>query len=142
MKRTAFISMTLVMALVACGGGTGSGDDMLPKRGEMASDPTIVSATAHCGPEVSDGGSADLMNYITVRIDGSDPAGASNLGSCAATLDAASDQGSYGSGSSSACYAEMMHSCTVGMQAVIDLTVSNKTGGVTTASVSLTVGGF
>jgi hypothetical protein len=116
-------------------GGAGSGNDTLPKRGERTTDPTIVSATARCscGGEVCTG--SDPQNaYIHVSVAGSDPSG--HLGTCAGTLDAVMDQGSYDGGS---CGLYFKTACTVGKPVTVGLTVANETGGVTTASVKLTV---
>ena len=130
------------MVLAACaddggGNGAGSGNDSLPKRGEMAADPTIVSATARCscGGEVCSSG--DPANaYVSVRVDASDMAGAANLGTCAGTMGAVSDQGSY---EGSTCSLYLHTPCTAGSAVTVGLTVSNEKGGVTTASVKLNV---
>jgi hypothetical protein len=118
--------------LIACGGGGGaeSSVDTLPKRGERATDPTIVSATAGC--------TGDLMfKGLVVQIDASDPA-PSNLGSCAATFGADMGQGMFSA--SGRCTVELTRDCGVGTDYVVDLTISNKTGGVTVASVKLHAG--
>jgi len=77
--------------------------------------------------------------YYSVRVDGSDPKGQSNLASCAGTLDATSDQGTYGDGTDCYLYFKAATTCTVGGAVTVGLTVANGTGGVTTASVKLTV---
>ena len=132
MKQLAFVLM-----VAACSSSGSSGSDMLPKRGERSTDPTIVSATAHCGGEVGTPGQLPDPNTVTVKIAGSDPMGGANLGTCAGMIDSATDQGTFDS--SGNCYAEIRYACTAGMTKVFDLTVSNRTGGVTTASVSITV---
>ena len=121
-----------VSMLAGCSssGGTDSSLDVLPKRGERASDPTIVSATAGC--------SGDLMfKGLVIQVDASDPA-PSNLGSCAAMFGATMGQGQFsGSGR---CIVELGPDCTVGTDYVVDLTIGNKTGGVTVATVKLHAG--
>jgi hypothetical protein len=87
-----------------------------------------VSATARCSDTTT----------IGVSVYGSDPGGLENLGSCAAFVGTSGDNGSfnveYASGS---CYVAFSASCAVGDTFDIDLTVSNQTGGVTTALVRL-----
>jgi hypothetical protein len=123
-----------VCTLAACsssGGGTNGDLDVLPKRGERASDPTIVSATAGC--------SGDLMfKGLVIQIDASDPA-PSNLGSCAAMFGMTMGQGQF-SGGGGRCIVELGPDCTVGTDYVVDLTIGNKTAGVTVATVKLHAG--
>jgi hypothetical protein len=143
MIKTTLLALGLGMVLVACaddgGGGAGSGNDTLPKRGELASDPTIVSATARCscGGEICSGGDPGT-SHVRVRVDGSDPEGVMNLGTCAGTLGEVTDQGSY---TSNVCtlYFKTPSPCAAGGVHTVGITVSNDTGGVTTASVKLTV---
>ncbi|MBA3460223.1 MAG: hypothetical protein H0T46_09710 [Deltaproteobacteria bacterium] len=141
--KTTLLALGLGVALAACaddgGSGAGSGNDTLPKRGELASDPTIVSATARCscGGEICSGGDPG-NSHVRVRVDGSDPNGASNLGTCAGTLGDVMDQGSY-SGSACTLYFKTPSACATGAVHTVGITVSNDTGGVTTASVKLTV---
>ncbi len=125
-------------------GGSGSGDDTLPKRGELATDPTIVSAAANCGcgGEICDGTPGSANTHVRVRVAASDPMGVSNLGNCAGTLSGITDQDSYGDGSAgSDCYLyfQTPTACAAGQVHTVALTVSNDTGGVTTASVKVTV---
>lgn len=132
-----FLVTFLVLAASACAsdgvaGGGGDGDDTLPKRGEMASDPTIVSATADC--HVANGPTSPAA--VEVNVDASDPMGQANLGSCAAVIGDETDQGGFGEGDSCYLYFQNMM-CTAGETILVDLTVSNQTGGVTTASVRL-----
>ena len=139
--------LCLGLAAAACasddggGGGGGTGEDTLPKRGELASDPTIVSAAARCSScGFTDCLGSDPMNsHVRVRIDASDPMGASNLGSCAGTLGSITDQDTYGDGNSGGCAVYFQTPCTPGGSITVGLTVANDTGGVTTASVKLTV---
>lgn len=141
MANKALLVIGLGLAFAGCtsdGDGDGGGD-VLPKRGELANDPTIVSAAARCscGGEICSGGTP-TNSHVRVRVDASDPMGATNLGSCAGTVSSASDQDSYdGAG----CYLYFMSTpaCAIGQTLVVGLTVSNDTGGVTTASVQLTV---
>jgi hypothetical protein len=143
MMKTTLMALGLGLVLAACaddgGTGAGSGNDTLPKRGELATDPTIVSATARCscGGEICSGGDPGT-SHVRVRVDGSDPNGVMNLGTCAGTLGDVMDQGSY---TSSVCtlYFKTPAACVVGSVHTVGLTVSNDTGGVTTASVKLTV---
>src|SRR5687768_15879219 len=96
--------VVLGLALAACAsddGGAGEGDDALPKRGELATDPTIVSAIATCscaGEYCSVG--EPVNTHVRVRVAASDPMGAGNLGNCAGTMADTSDQDSYGDSSS------------------------------------------
>jgi hypothetical protein len=146
MIRKALLVIGLGFALVACAsdddGGGGSGDDALPKRGERDTDPTIVSATARCscGGEVCNAGDPGT-SHVRVRVDASDPMGASNLGTCAGTLGGATDQDSYSDGNNTGCYLyfKTAAACAPGQVHTVALTVSNETAGVTTASVKLTV---
>jgi hypothetical protein len=144
MMKTTLLVLGLGMVLVACaddgGTGAGSGNDTLPKRGELATDPTIVSATARCscGGEICSGGDPGT-SHVRVRVDGSDPDGVSNLGSCAGTLGGVMDQGSYEGGSACTLYFKTPAPCAAGGVHTVGITVSNDTGGVTTASVKLTV---
>jgi hypothetical protein len=141
--KTTLLVMGFGLFLAACaddGGsmGPGDGDDTLPKRGELATDPTIVSATARCAPcggEICTG-SDPANSHIRVRVDASDMGGSGNLGTCAGTLAALSDQDSYDGGS---CTLFFKTPCTAGSPVTVGLTVSNDKGGVTTASVKLTV---
>lgn len=144
MTKTTLLAMGFGLVLAACaddgGTGAGSGNDTLPKRGELASDPTIVSATARCscGGEICSGGDPGT-SHVRVRVDGSDPNGASNLGTCAATLGDVMDQGSYDGSSACTLYFKTPAACAAGAVHTVGITVSNDTGGVTTASVKLTV---
>jgi hypothetical protein len=135
----ALVGLVLGLALVGCGedGGAGSGNDTLPKRGEMAADPTIVAATASCNGEIVLPGQPPGTPNLSVRVTASDPAGQDNLGNCIGETGASSDQGSFGSGSAGSCFLDFTVACKVGTSYVVDLTVSNAMGGVTTASVSL-----
>lgn len=145
MTKLLVVTVGLGLALAACasdegGGGVGNGGDTLPKRGEMATDPTIVSATARCscGGEVCSGG--DPQNgYVSVRVDGTDPKGQGNLATCAGTLAAVSDQGTYGEGNACSLYFKVATPCAVGSSVTVGLTVANDSGGVTTASVKLAI---
>jgi hypothetical protein len=111
-------------------GGGGSGDDSLPKRGELSTDPTIVSAAARC---TTNGITPD--KFLVVDIRASDPMGETNLGSCAMNVGSATDQSGF---SESGCYLDLRSvACQVGSSYTVGITVSNSTGGVTTASVTL-----
>jgi hypothetical protein len=124
--------VVLGLSLAACAGdGGGDGNDALPKRGERTGDPTIVSATASCGL----GGSGSTPTFF-VKIDATDPMGKMNLGTCSATYAGTTDQGSFGE---FGCNLQVAHVCQAGDTAVVDMVVSNDTGGVTTASVRLPV---
>ncbi len=119
--------------------GVGNGNDTLPKRGELASDPTIVSATARCSAcaYVDCFGSDPPSSHIRVRVDASDPMGASNLGTCAGALNMLSDQDGYDDGNE--CNLFFKTPCMAGTLQTFGITVSNSTGGVTTASIALTI---
>ena len=142
MKTTLLVvGFGLVLAACADDGGSmgpGGGGDTLPKRGELATDPTIVSATARCSACASEEcfGGDPVNSHIRVRVDASDMGGASNLGTCAGAMAALSDQDSYEGGS---CNLFFKTPCAAGSAVTVGLTVSNDKGGVTTASVKLTI---
>lgn len=142
--KTTILMVCLGWALAGCaddgGGGAGSGNDTLPKRGQVASDPTIVSATAQCscGGNTCPGGDP-RTSHVRVIVFGSDMAGASNLGSCAGTLLDVMAQGGYNGAAACALYFKTPSPCAVGSSHAVGITLSNDTGGVTTASVKLTV---
>jgi hypothetical protein len=115
------------LSLVACS-DSGDGLDTLPKRGERTTDPTIVSAAAGCSGEL-------MFKGLVVRIDATDST-PSNLGTCAAAFEGATAMGTFVE-TTSRCLAQLVRDCVVGTDYVVDLTISNKTGGVTTASVKL-----
>jgi hypothetical protein len=134
MRATTSLFAFVALTLAGCASnGSASGEDVLPKRGERATDPTIVAATAHCYP-AADGQPA----YLDVVIDASDPAGRANLGTCAATVDGMSDRDSFGD--SESCYCHVVTPCSAGQTFTVDMTVSNSTGGITTASVGVVAG--
>ena len=101
-------------------------------RGAMATDPTIVSATASCFVD-----SEAHVTYISLNVSGSDPAGMAHLGTCAATINGMTNSNPFGDGSS--CNVSVVGDCTVGAQIVAGITVSNDLGGVTTASTKVTI---
>jgi hypothetical protein len=143
--KMALVAATAIATLGGCtgddDGGGGGGGDTLPKRGERATDPTIVSAAASCaacGGTICTG-SDPANSHVRVRVDASDPMGAANLGTCAGTLAGIMDQGAHGDGGGSSCYLHFKLACMPGQVHTVALTVSNATGGVTTASVKLTV---
>nr|MBA3453379.1 hypothetical protein [Deltaproteobacteria bacterium] len=104
---------------------------------ELTSDPTIVAATASCNGEIVLPDQPPGTPHLSVRVAATDAQGQENLGNCIGETSASSDQGSFGSGSSGSCYLDFSVACTVGKTYVVDLTVSNETGGVTTASVTV-----
>jgi hypothetical protein len=125
MSRTLGRVLVIVAVIVGCGGDdTGGGNDTLPKRGAAASDPTIVSATAECN------GGTD------VRISASDPMGEANLGTCSVTIGGGTEQNTFSAG---VCTVSIGESGCVPGPTVVAITVSNKTAGVTTASVTVTI---
>jgi hypothetical protein len=132
MRTMLLTALSLCMA-AGCSSSNGNTDgslDVLPKRGERTTDPTIVSATAGCSGEL-------MFKGLVVQVDASDPA-PSNLGSCAAMFGAIMGQGQFaGTGR---CVVEVGPDCTVGTDYVVDLTIGNKTGGVTVATVKLRAG--
>jgi hypothetical protein len=104
------------------------GVDTLPKRGEMSTDPTIVSATAACSGEL-------MFEGLTIRVDATDAMGISNLATCAITVESVTKQGTFiGSGS---CIPTLGPTCIVGTEYLAAITIASKTGGVTTAQVKL-----
>lgn len=115
------------LSLVSCSDGEDA-LDTLPKRGERTTDPTIVSAAAGCSGEL-------MFKGLVVRIDATDST-AANLGTCAAAFDGATALGTFVE-TTSRCVAQLTRDCVVETDYVVDLTISNKTGGVTTASVKL-----
>jgi len=122
----------LGLGFAACaaddGDGVGSGDDVLPKRGEMATDPTIVSATASME-----------SSYAWLRVSASDPKGTSNLATCAFVIDGVMHQGYFSDGYER-CSNELETPWPVGTAHTVKIIVSNATGGFTTASVDLLMG--
>ena len=126
MKVVAYLFAGLVT--VGCSGGAEGGDgiDELPKPGEMSGDPTIVSASAGCELTHSE---------LVILIAGSDPMGVDNLGTCAATRDDAMFNGSF---DGDTCAVYLGTPCAAGDTYLVELTVSNETGGVTTATVEVT----
>jgi hypothetical protein len=131
MKSLAMRTMQLLVlglgVATACGGGADSSLDTLPKRGERATDPTIVSASAGCTGEL-------MFKGLVVRIDASDPA-PSNLGSCAVMNGEKMGQGIFIE--NVRCEVSFEQECVVDADYVVDLTVSNRTAGITVASVKL-----
>jgi hypothetical protein len=126
MRMTQWLFLSL--SVVGCTDDSkGSALDTLPKRGERATDPTIVSAVATCTGEL-------MFKGLVVLIDASDPASA-NLGTCAATSDVTTAQGTFTT--SGRCEVDLVRECVVGTDYVVDLTISNKTGGVTTATIKV-----
>jgi hypothetical protein len=126
----------LLLAMAACtgpddGGTAGDGDDALPKRGELATDPTIVSATIQC----QEASGPTVPQRLSMQVDASDPGGKTNLGSCALTVGTMSGQDDFYQGS---CYVSFDGmACVPGTTYTLGLVVSNATGGVTTASVNV-----
>ena len=120
--------LLVLTVIVGCGGDDTSlgGADTLPKRGERASDPTIISATAECN------GARDTE----VMIGASDPMGEANLGTCSVTIGARTEQSSFYQG---LCEVTIDDTNCMPGPIVIAITVGNKTGGVTTASVGTNV---
>ena len=132
-------ALLLAMIATACtsDGPAGSGDDVLPKRGELTSDPTIVSARASCyGGVVAPGGTPPPPE-LRIRIDGSDPTG--KLGTCAITIGSITEQDDFDDGTCVVFFSSSDISCEAGTKQVVGITASNQTGGFTTASVTLTV---
>jgi hypothetical protein len=120
----------LGVALAACGSGTGKDADEvdpLPKRGERSTDPTIVTATAGCDGEF-------MFKGLVVYIAASDPMGVANLGTCVASFEDNTHQSGF---DGSRCVIDLAPECVPGTEYVVDITASNLTGGVTTASVKV-----
>jgi hypothetical protein len=94
-KLLVLVGLGLGMAACASddGGGAGSGNDTLPKRGEKATDPTIVGATAYCSKCGSQVCPIDPANpeHLVVWVSGSDMGGAENLGTCVGTLNVSAE---------------------------------------------------
>ena len=124
----------LTIALVVLAGcatdGARSGIDTLPKQGEMAADPTIVTAQARCVTDSETG-----TTHLELTITGSDPMGAANLGHCGMTVGTVSDTEVF---SGQSCYTMITTPCTVGAAMVVAISVSNQIGGVTTAAIEVT----
>jgi hypothetical protein len=124
-----FAKVVVALTLVACGGDDGGSDpgtDTFPKTGDEPGDPTIVSAAATCELEGN-------MPFIVVNVEALDPMGAANLGDCSGKIGSVSQQGSFSGG----CSLSFEQSCTIGQSVIVELTVGNKSGGETTASVTL-----
>lgn len=130
---TALLLATMVAACASDDGGAGDGDDALPKRGALATDPTIVSATIDC--QAAEG--PTVPQALSLHVDASDPAGRGHLASCALTVGAMSGQDNF-SETGSSCYVYFSGmACTPGATYTVGIVVSNDTGGVTTASVNV-----
>jgi hypothetical protein len=116
------------------GGGTGGngGDDVLPKRGEMVGDPTIVSAVAKCHTP------AGASPFWWIEVSASDPKGNQNLGMCATTVGEVTEQQIFDE--DAGCKIAFLEPCAAGEMKTVKILVSNETGGVTTATVSLELG--
>ena len=138
----AALGLVLGLALVGCSdGGEGSGEDSLPKRGDLTTDPTIVAATARCesddgGGGGGGGGGVPAVTKLAVTVAATDTAGQNNLGNCIGVTTASTDDGG-GFSEGGSCYLRFSIPCTKQTPYVVDLTVSNATGGVTTASVTV-----
>jgi hypothetical protein len=134
-------ALLLAMMATACTGDespAGAGDDILPMRGERTGDPTIVSAVASCaGRIVLPDSPPTTPPNLEIEIDGSDPMGESKLGHCAVTIGSVTNQDSFYDGSCDVAFLSIP--CEHGKSHVVGITISNETGGVTTASVTLTV---
>ena len=132
MRATAFIVMS-GLTLFGCAGDEReeeAGRDTLPKRGETQADPTILSATSQC--------ISGLGTYraVGVTISASDLRGNPNLGTCERTLAGVSASGEFNQNAT--CYVEIELQSTECFDGradfVVDLVVSNESGGFTTAS--------
>ena|SRR5688572_7819685 len=135
--KTLFLVLGVLVAGCASD-GAGEGGDTLPKKGDAASDPTIVSATARC---MDDGvvieGQPPPPKTLTIRVAASDPMGEDNLGSVTVAVSGEMDIDQFYEGGATS-YHPLDAACTAGTSYVLDITVANKTGGVTTASVDVT----
>ncbi|HEY5926366.1 MAG TPA: hypothetical protein VIV11_31990 [Kofleriaceae bacterium] len=120
----------LLLLASACASDRGEGEDTLPKRGERANDPTIVSASAHCVALTG------VALTLRVRIGASDPGGMTNLGACAATFAGNTVESLFLQPPS--CEVDVERSCTSGETFVVEVMATNQTGGFTSASVTLT----
>ena len=119
-----------LVVLAACmSGREDEGNDVLPKRGERMTDPTILSAIVQC--EASTG----TLLEVGIRVSASDPGGVSNLGTCTGTIAGIEGGATFGEGG---CAAHVKRPCTVGQAFVVTVLVANKTGGFTEASVART----
>ena len=128
------VACLLVCALaLGCGGdgNGGDGDDSLPKRGERDTDPTIVSATIDCIVE-------GTASSAEIRIAATDPMGTANLGTATVMFEGMTDvDAGFSSGSANTSYHAFDVPCARGTTYTVDITVSNNTGGVTTASTKI-----
>lgn len=120
----------LGIVLAACSDDDGGqiGEDTLPKRGELSTDPTIVAATADCEGDLG-------FKGLVITVSASDPMGQENLSTCAGTVDDTTGQSSFAG--RAFCPVQLMPMCEIGTDYDVVLTVANKTGGVTTAIISL-----
>jgi hypothetical protein len=128
MKIALRIGLGIVLAACSSDDGGQAGEDVLPKRGERSSDPTIVAATASCE------GDLGFMGLV-INLSASDPMGQENLGTCAATVDDTTRQSAFAG--RAFCPVNLVPMCEIGTDYDVVLTVSNKTGGVTTARIRL-----
>lgn len=133
-------ALLMAMMATACASDespAGAGDDVLPMRGERTGDPTIVSAVASCEGRIVLPDSPPSTPNLEIEVDGSDPTGESKLGHCAVTIGSVTNQDSFYDGSCDVAFSSIP--CEHGKSHVVGITISNEAGGVTTASVTLTV---
>lgn len=111
----------------ACGGETADQVDSLPKRGDQASDPTILDVKAYADPDER-----------VIGISASDPGGSGNLAGCEVTANGVERVGTF---SNALCYVmgPGPDAWQIGKSYVIEVLVSNGTGGFTMATVKVAV---
>jgi hypothetical protein len=104
--------------------------DSLPKRGDLVSDPTILDVKAY----------ADTDERV-IGISASDPGGSGNLAGCQITANGVERVGTF---SHALCYVRGPgpDAWQIGRSYVIDVLVSNGTGGFTMATVRVAVEQF
>jgi len=109
----------------------GGGKDTLPKRGVVATDPTIIAATATCGA------SSSGFDSVGISVTASDMGGNTNLGTCQVKIAGASEVGEFNS-SNGTCYAIFENTaCNASSSFIVDLVIANESGGFTTASLTI-----
>ncbi len=129
MKASNLTLSLMLCGAVACGGGADD-VDTLPKRGDLVTDPTILDVKIY----------ADTDERV-VAISASDPGGSSNLAGCEVTANGVERVGTF---SSAGCLVarDLSDGWQLGQSYVIEVLVSNGTGGFTMATVRAAVVGI
>ena len=130
------IRFVLVTLLATACADVGDGQDILPKAGELAVDPTIISTTVRCVTTV---GEHVREIWTEVAIMASDSKGYANLDWCSATRGVDTHVAWFPSATYSYLGCTLSYPiCQVGDQYIMKIKVRNKPGGTNIASVMMT----